>query len=126
MILTLFYTSLFIIIITLVIKGVKASFFDHIVIKKIRKVGDKRCYDFICVVNHYVSKIKIKNFHKLSLRIIDFTKKEIVYLKRKFDSKQPKFFLKPQKNNSGKNSVSFFLKNVSEYRDSLRNKDQSE
>jgi len=102
----------------------KISFFDNIFIKKIRRVGDKRCYDFICVVNYYFSKIKIKNFHKLFIKIINFIKREIVYLKRKFDSKQPKFFLKPQKNNSGKNSVSFFLKNVSEYRDSLRNKDQ--
>ena len=124
MILTLFYTSLLVIIITLVIKSMKISFFDNIFIKKIRRVGDKRCYDFICVVNYYFSKIKIKNFHKLFIKIINFIKREIVYLKRKFDSKQPKFFLKPQKNNSGKNSVSFFLKNVSEYRDSLRNKDQ--
>ncbi len=121
MILILFYTSLFIIIATLIIKSIGVTIFDHIVLKKIRRVGDKRCYDFICVVNYYFSKIKLKNFKKISLLIITFVQRETIYLKRKFDSKQPKFFLKPQKNNlNSKSSVSFFLKNVSEYKESLR------
>lgn len=69
------------------------------------------------------SKIHFKNAHRLAVLIINFIKTEIIHLKRKFDSKQPKFFLQPQKqNDANKSSVSFFLKNVSEYKKSLRNK----
>jgi hypothetical protein len=48
----------------------------------------------------------------------------MIYLKRRFDSKQPKFFLKPEKQKaSGKQQVSFFLKNVSEYKESLKSRE---
>src|SRR5690349_23686184 len=69
------------------------------------------------------SKIHFKNAHRFSMMFVDFVKREIIYFKRKFDSQQPKFFLKPQKpNGTDKHSVSFFLKNVSEYKDSIKKK----
>ena len=70
------------------------------------------------------SKIHFKNAHRFIMLAINFIKTEAINIKRKFDSKQPKFFLKPQKKSDvSKSSVSFFLKNVSEYKKSLRNKD---
>ncbi|MFA5935096.1 MAG: hypothetical protein WC827_04380 [Candidatus Paceibacterota bacterium] len=108
----------------LTIKYLGFSIIDDKISSRILHKSDKHCHNIICVIRYFFSKIKIKNFNKLVLFIINFIKTETVYLKRKFDSKQPKFFLKPQKNNSNnKNSVSFFLKNVSDYKDSLKNKD---
>ncbi len=69
------------------------------------------------------SKIHFKNAHRISMKVIDFTKGKAIHYKRKFDSQQPKFFLKP--NGSDKHQVSFFLKNVSEYKNSPNKKDSS-
>jgi len=108
----------------LTIKYFGFSVFGNKTSLEILHKSDKYCHSVICTIKYFFSKIKIKNFNKLTLLIVNFIKDESIYLKRKFDSKQPKFFLKPQKNNiTGKSSVSFFLKNVSEYKDSLRNKD---
>ena len=71
-------------------------------------------------------KYLIPRLCRKSLAIItvsEFIKKEIIYLKRRFDSKQPAFFLSPQKpSHAHRHSVSFFLKKVSEYKDSLHDK----
>lgn len=120
----LFYTSLFLVIVMLMVKNFGFSFVSNRNTLKVIHKSDRYCHNIICIIKYFFSKIKIKNFNKIFLFIINFTKKEIVYLKRRFDSKQPKFFLKPKKSNlNTKSSVSFFLKNVSEYKDSLRNKD---
>lgn len=124
MTLVLFYISLVLIVVMLTAKYFEVSIVDNRTTKKVLHKSDKYCHSIICLLRFFLSKIKIKNFNRLFLLIINFIKREMVYLKRKFDSKQPKFFLKPQKNNSNnKSSVSFFLKNVSEYKDTLRNKD---
>ena len=120
----LFYISLFLVIAVLVIKFFGFSVVNNKVSSKMLHKSDKYCHDIICVIRYFLSKIKIKNLNKLTLFIVNFVKNETIYLKRRFDSKQPKFFLKPQKSNTNsKSSVSFFLKNVSDYKDSLRNKD---
>lgn len=70
-----------------------------------------------------ISKIKFKNFHKLALMTADFVKKESIALKRKFDSQQPKFLLKLERPDEKQgHSVSFFLKRVSEHKESLKRK----
>ena len=106
----------------LVTKYFGFSFINNKFFSKITHKGDRYCHNTILLIKYFLSKLKFKNFHKLVLFIVNFIKRESIYLKRRFDSKQPKFFLKPQKSNlNNKSSVSFFLKNVSEYKDSLRN-----
>lgn len=108
----------------LTIKHFGISVFSHDFFRNLAKESDVFFHQAVRFLRHWISKIKFKNFHKLVVILINFSKREIILLKRKFDSKQPKFFLKHQKiNNPNKNSVSFFLKNVSEYKESLRKKD---
>ena len=124
MAIVLFYISLALVIVMLTIKSFGIYIFSHDFFKKLAKKSDMFFHKAGKVLRQWVSKIKFKNFHKLIVLVISFSKREIIYLKRKFDSKQPKFFLKSQKPNStNKNSVSFFLKNVSDYKESMRKKD---
>ena len=120
----LFYISLFLIIAMLATKYFGFSIIDNKISSKILHKSDKHCHSIICTIKYFLSKIKIKNFNKLVLIIIRFIKKESIYLKSRFDSKQPKFFLKPQKKGSdNKSSSLFFLKNASDYKGSLKDKD---
>src|ERR1035437_4699226 len=118
-----FYVSLVLLTAMLVAKYFGVSLFHHEVIVNIVDENEQHFHTIVGKGKHIGSQIHFENFHKLTLKIANFTKKEIIYLKRRFDSKQPKFFLKPQKlNTPSKHSVSFFLKNVSEYKDSLKDK----
>ncbi len=102
------------------------SFEHHEVISNIVCKNDEHCHKIVSKSRNIFSKIKFKNFHRLTVAIVNFIKKEVIYLKRRFDSKQPTFFLSPQKpNQMNKNSVSFFLKNVTDYKNSLRKKNLS-
>lgn len=99
------------------------SFEHHEVISNIVCENDKNCHKIVHHGKNIFSKIKFKNFHKLTVAIADFIKEETIYLKRRFDSKQPSFFLSSQKpSHINKNSVSFFLRKVSEYKDSYNDK----
>ena len=125
MAIALFYISLILLIGFMTIKTFEVYSDRQHVLSKVICKGDDYCHEVVGKTKHVVSKIKFKNFHKLAVMIAEFTKREAIYLKRRFDSKQPKFFLKPtyKPDSSKKGSVSFFLKNVSEYKNSLRNKD---
>lgn len=118
-----FYIALVLLTAMFVAKHFGVSIFGHEVIANIVDDNKEHFDTIVGKGKHIGSQIHFENFHKLTVKIATFTHKEIVYLKRRFDSKQPKFFLKPQKQNApGKHSVSFFLKNVSEYKDSLKEK----
>ncbi|MFH0755121.1 MAG: hypothetical protein V1910_00440 [bacterium] len=121
-IIILFYISLFSLIVIFTIKYFDISFHHNKFISNIICEYDKFCHKIIYHSKNIFSKIKFKNFHKLTIMIANYIKKEMIYLKRRFDSKQPSFFLSPQKPNQVKNSVSFFLKKVSEHKDFLKNK----
>ncbi len=123
MAITLFYISLFFLGVMILMKYFNISFKHHEVISNLVCENDKHCHNLVHHSKKIVSKLKFKNFHKLSVLIAEFIKRESIYLKRRFDSKQPAFFLAPQKPSYiTKNSVSFFLKKVSEYKESLNTK----
>lgn len=106
------------------IKYFNLSFFRHRIISNIIDKNDQHLHKITRKSVEIASKIHFKNFHKLVVFIINFSKDKMIYLKRRFDSKQPKFFLKPEKQKaSGKQQVSFFLKNVSEYKESLKSRE---
>jgi hypothetical protein len=120
----LFYISLLSLVAMFAIKYFGISFDHHEAISNLVCENDKQCHKIVHHSRNIFSKIKFENFHKLNMMIIDFIKKEMIYLKRRFDSKQPAFFLSPQKpSHIKKNSVSFFIKNVTDYKNSLRKKD---
>jgi hypothetical protein len=118
-----FYVSLILIISFFGIKLFEVKHNEKHAFSKILSKGDDYCHDTIKKSRKVFSKIKFKNFQKLFYIIVGWLRKEMVYLKRRFDSKQPRFFLSPMTKQDihKKGSVSFFLKNVSEYKDSLKN-----
>lgn len=115
----LFYSSLILIVAIFTIKYLGISFSRNKFIADVICENDKKCRKIVTKSRNVFSKIKFKNFHKLTVAIISFLKKEIIYLKRRFDSKQPVFFLSVQKSSS---SPSFFFKKVSEYKNSIKDK----
>src|ERR1035437_6886317 len=124
MAITLFYISLLSLVPMFAIKYFGISFDHHEAISNIVYENDKNFHKIVHHSKNIFSKIKFENLHKLNIKILNFIKKEIIYLKRRFDSKQPAFFLSPQKpSHIKKNAVSFFIKNVTDYKNSLRKKD---
>ena len=91
-------------------------------INLVRKT-DLFVHDFFHLLKKQTSRISIRNIYKFICYICISIKEMVINSKKKFDSRQPKFFIKQTKNDITKNgSVSFFLKNVSDYKDSIRNK----
>jgi hypothetical protein len=125
MAIALFYISLVLIIGFFAIKFFEIYFDRKHIVSKVICQGDEYCNEAVVKTRHTISKIKFKNFQKLAIIIGTWLKQEAIYLKRRFDSKQPKFFLKPSNKPDlhKKGSVSFFLKNVSDYKESLKKKD---
>jgi len=124
MAITVFYLSLVSLIAMFAMKYFGVSFIHHEAISSFVDKNNEHCHKIVHHSRKVASKIKFKNFHNLTMAIVKFIKEEIVYLKRRFDSKQPAFFLSPQKpSHTHRHSVSFFIKNVTDYKNSLRNKD---
>jgi hypothetical protein len=120
----LFYISFILILTMLGVKYYGITVIQHEALHSAVNKSEKHFRFMMGKGREISSKIHFKNAHKFSLMFANFVKKEAIYLKRRFDSQQPKFFLKPQNHSvAHRNSVSFFLKNVSEYKNSLRNKD---
>jgi hypothetical protein len=115
-----FYLSLFLIGAMLFAKYRGISLFEHKAIAKI--VSEEDIHRITGTGKNIASKIHLENAQKLVMRIVAFVKREMIYLKRHFDSKQPKFLLKTEVPNAGKHSVSFFLKHISEHKNSLKKK----
>lgn len=123
LVLAAFYISLFFLIAMFAMKYFGISFQHHEAISNLVSENDKHVHKIVHHSKNIFSKIKFKNFHRLTVAVADFIKEETIYLKRRFDSKQPTFFLSSQKpSHINKNSVSFFLRKVSEYKDSHQDK----
>ncbi len=103
----------------LTVKYYGISFFRHEKLIPMVKESEKHLHRAAHHGKVLVSKMKFKNFHRFIIFVASFTHREFIYLKRKFDSNQPKFFLKQHKSDSPKGSVSFFLKDVSDYKKEL-------
>lgn len=124
MALVLFYIALVLLIGMLTAEYFGVSVVHHEAVADIVSEQEKKIRTIAKTSKHFASKIRFENFHKLVVRIVNFTKREIIYLKRRFDSQQPKFFVQVKKpNEAHKNSVSFFLRSVTEHKNSLKKKD---
>ncbi len=124
MAIALFYIALILLVGMMTAEYFDVSPFHHKAIADIVSEQEKKIRTIAKTSRHFASKIRFDNFHKLVVRIVNYIKKEIIYLKRRFDSQQPKFFLQAQKpSDVHKNSVSFFLRSVTEHKNSLKKKD---
>ncbi len=119
----LFFVSLLLIIALFGVKYFGLSIFTHERIVELVKNNDKKLHVAVGKSREFAKKVHFQNFKKVVKLTADTVKTESIYLKKKFDSKQPKFFLKPVKpGDIDRNKVSFFLKKVSDYKDSLKEK----
>jgi hypothetical protein len=119
----LFYTSFILIVLLFAVKYYEIQVLRHEALVEMVKKHDEKVHEVVSKGKAVAKKIHFKNAHRLALLTTDFIKKESIALKRKFDSNQPKFFLMPPKPGPHKGSASFFLKKVSDYKDSLTHKD---
>ena len=78
-------------------------------------------------ISKILSKIKLsynhlnfENIRRFTWWLVAQLKQLAISLKRRFDHKQSHFFAKRDHSSRSKGSVSFFLKNVSEYKKTLR------
>lgn len=111
----LFYLSFVSIVAMLVIKHYNITVIRHEAISEMVSKNEENIHKIAGTGKKIASKIHLENLNRLFTMVINFIKNETIVLKRKFDSKQPKFLLKTENHNDGnKHSVSFFLKNISE------------
>ncbi len=117
----LFFVSLILIIALFAVKYFGIAILRHEKLTDLVKENDQKIHAIVGKGKKIVKKVHFENFQRLIRLIVITTKEEAVYLKKKFDSKQPKFFLKPRKPGEiDKNKVSFFLKKVTDYKESLK------
>jgi hypothetical protein len=85
---------------------------------------DDLIYKFILKIRYWWSHISFKNTRLVFTWIVLRGHKSIIAIKRRFDHEQSHFFTKREDPSFIKNkgSASFFLKNVSEYKKTLREK----
>ncbi|MGB8815930.1 MAG: hypothetical protein WCC74_01670 [Minisyncoccia bacterium] len=84
---------------------------------------DIMVHNFFHLLRKQFSRISIGGIYRFMCGICIWAKDTVIDLKKGFDSRQPKFFIKQTKSDIIQNgSASFFLKKVSEYKDSIRQK----
>lgn len=123
MTLAIFYISLFGLIAVIYMKALEIFKNRKMFLGKLGSATDHIVLDLWHLIKNTISHINIKNFIKFFVIIWKYLVKMSVKVKRRLDGRQPKFLIKQDRGvfkNNG--SVSFFLKNVSEYKDSLKNK----
>lgn len=119
----IFYISFFCLVCFLGLK-----IFEHKTGKKtyISSFGnetDKIVSHFWFLVKRFFSHLNIKNTVKIFTWLWSESNKLIWKLKKRFDSKQPKFFIQQdQFDPKGRGRASFFWRNVSEYKKGLKEK----
>ncbi len=119
----LFFVSLFLIAVLFAVKYFDFSIVRHEKLADLVKENDEKIHMVVGKGKAIAKKVHFQNFKKAVRLSAEFVKTETVYLKKKFDSNQPKFFLKPRKPGEvDKHKVSFFLKKVSDYKDSMTHK----
>lgn len=116
-----FIISLLLIIFLFVIKRREISTGQKIFLEEFFLSCDRLILNIISKIKFWWSHVNFKNLHLLFSWLIVNLKKIVISLKRRFDHQQSHFFAK--KDNlatKSKGPVSFFLKDVSDYKKSLR------
>jgi hypothetical protein len=119
--LVLFIVSLTLIVFLLIIKSLEIFYGRKIFLESLFLKCDKYIYHTGLKIKFWWSYATLRNTKLIFLRIIVSIRKLIVGIKRRFDHKQSHFFTRKEHDVlKNKSSVSFFLKNVSDYKKDLR------
>ena len=120
-----FIISLILITLLFIMKGFEIYHGRKIFLERQFENFDSWIARILVKIKFWWSHVNFRNTKLFISWIVLNTKKIIVSFKRRFDHKQSNFFIK--RNHSvtrNKDSVSFFLKNVSEYKRSLREENE--
>jgi len=116
-----FIVSLGLIVLLFAIKNLEIYHGRKIFLENLFSKCDVLILKIILKIKFWWSHISFKNTKLIFSWVIVNTKKLIITIKRRFDHKQSHFFTKRDHNISiNKNSASFFLKHMAEYKKGLR------
>jgi len=117
----IFIISLALLIFLFIMKSLEINRGRKIFLERQFENFDAWILKVILKIKFWWSHVSFRNLGKISLWLVTNIKSSIVALKKRFDHEQSHFFSKrePKAPNS-KGSVSFFLKDVSDYKRKLR------
>ncbi len=117
-----FLISLILLSFLFLIKGLEIYYGKKIFLESLSLKCDNLILGIILKIKYWWSHVNFRNTKLIFSWIIARIKQLIIAIKRRFDHKQSHFFTKRIDTNipNNKGSVSFFLKNVSDYKKSLR------
>lgn len=119
--LLVFIISLALIAFLFVMKGVEIYYGKKIFLENLFARCDVKILTFISKLKYWWSHVNFKNVRLVFSWIIFSTHRLIVAVKRRFDHKQSHFFTERKPDHlKPKGAPSFFLKDVSDYKKSLR------
>jgi len=117
-----FLISLILLSLLFLIKGMEIYYGRKLFLESFFLKCDQVIFNILRQIKYWWSHINFKNSKLIFSWIIVRIKQLVVSIKRHFDHKQSNFFIKKNNENlyNSKGSVSFFLKNVSDYKKSLK------
>jgi hypothetical protein len=119
--LIIFIISFFFIFTIFLIKGLEIYYNKVFFLTNLLKKADNFILKIISNIKTYISHLNFKNIQLIFSWIMVNISKLIRNIKRRFDHKHSHFFSKRDYlDTKNKGSVSFFLKDVSDYKKSLR------
>jgi hypothetical protein len=124
--LIIFIISFFLILTIFLIKGLEIYYAKVFFLTRFLKKADNFILQIISNLKTYISHLNFKNIQLIFSWIMVSISKLIRNIKRRFDHKQSHFFSKRDHlHTQNKGAVSFFLKDVSDYKKSLREEMES-
>lgn len=117
----IFIISLVLIIFLFMMKSLEIYHGRKIFLEELFSKLDIKIHNILLKVKYWWSHVNFKNTRLIFSWIIAKIRRLIITVKRRFDHKQSHFFTKREVTSSkNKAPVSFFLKNVSDHKKSLR------
>ena len=115
-----FIISLSLLVLLFVIKSLEIFYGRKMFLERQFESFDAWIFKILLRIRYWWSHVNFRNIRLISSWIIVNIRRSVVVIKRRFDHKQSHFFAKRDHDVfKNKGSVSFFLKNVSDYKKSL-------
>jgi hypothetical protein len=115
-----FIISLALLVLLFVIKSLEIFYGRKMFLERQFENFDAWIFKILLRIRYWWSHVNFRNIRLISSWIIVNIRRSVVVIKRRFDHKQSHFFAKRDHDVfKNKGSVSFFLKNVSDYKKSL-------
>ena len=116
----IFILSLAVIVFSLIMKKIETERGQKIFLAKLFERSDIFILESLGILKREWLKLNFTNAKLLFSRIVASIKAALRSVKRRLDHKHSPFFTKQDESSSHKGAVSFFLKDVSEYKKKLR------